>query len=200
MLTRVSSILVALAVVLLVAGCSKAPQEELKASEDAMANAQLAEAQDYAPASYQQAMDSLNAAKVEIQNQDSKFALFRGYGRAKELLAAAQRLSDQAVTDAQAAKEQVRLEDSTLIAQIDGLFVTAKDALAKAPKGKGTKADLELIASDLTAVESAHAAALADFNAGQYLAAKSKFEAAVSQLNRIISDIEAAKAKASGKR
>ncbi|MEW5794969.1 MAG: hypothetical protein AB1772_01285 [Candidatus Zixiibacteriota bacterium] len=200
MLTRVSSILVALAVALLVTGCAKAPQEELKASEDAMANAQLAEAQDYAPASYQQAMDSLNAAKVEIQNQDSKFALFRGYGRAKELLAAAQRLSDQAVTDAQAAKEQVRLEDSTLIAQIDGLFVTAKDALAKAPKGKGTKADLELIASDLAAVEQAHAAALADYNAGKYLAAKPKFEAAVSQLNRIISDIEAAKAKASGKR
>ena len=200
MLTRVSSILVALAIVLLVAGCAKAPQEELKTSEDALANAQLAEAQDYAPASYQQAMDSLNAAKVEIQAQDSKFALFRGYGRAKELLAASARLGDKAVTDAQAAKEKVRLEDSTLIAQIDGLMVTAKDALAKAPKGKGTKADLDLIASDLASVEAGQAAAVADFNAGKFLVAKTKLESTVAGLNRIISDIEAAKAKASGKR
>jgi len=200
MLTRVSSILVALAIALLVTGCAKAPQEELKTSEDALANAQLAEAQDYAPASYQQAMDSLNAAKVEIQNQDSKFALFRGYGRAKELLAAAARLGGQAVTDAQAAKERVRLEDSTLIAQVDGLLVTAKDALAKAPKGKGTKADLELIASDLASVEAAQVAALADFNAGKFLVAKPKLESVISGLNRIVSDIEAAKAKASGKR
>jgi hypothetical protein len=200
MLTRVSSILVALAIALLVTGCAKAPQEELKTSEDALANAQLAEAQDYAPASYQQAMDSLNAAKVEIQNQDSKFALFRGYGRAKELLAAAARLGGQAVTDAQAAKERVRLEDSTLISQVDGLLVTAKDALAKAPKGKGTKADLELIASDLASVEAAQVAALADFNAGKFLVAKPKLESVISGLNRIVSDIEAAKAKASGKR
>ena len=200
MMTRVSSILVVLAIALLVTGCAKAPQDELKTSEDALANAQLAEAPDYAPASYQQAMDSLNAAKVEIQAQDSKFALFRGYGRAKELLAAAARLGDQAVSDAAAAKEQVRIEDSTLIAQVDGLLVAAKDALAKAPKGKGTKADLDLIAADLASVEAAHAAALADFNAGKYLVAKSKLEGVVSGLNRIVSDVEAAKAKASGRR
>jgi len=200
MFMRVSSILVALAVAVLVTGCAQAPQQELKASEDALANAQLAEAQDYAPASYQQAMDSLNAAKVEIQNQESKFALFRGYGRAKELLAAAQRLGEQAVTDAQAGKEKIRQEDTALMTQIDGLVVSAKEALAKAPKGKGTKADIELIASDLAAVEQAYTAAKADFTAGKFLAAKPKFEAAVSQLNRIISDIDAAKAKASGKR
>ena len=200
MFVRVSSLLVALAVAVVVTGCSKAPEAELAASEQAMSNAQMAEAEAYAPASYRQALDSLNAAKVEIQNQDSKFALFRGYGRSKEILVAAKGLADKAVTDAQAAKEQVRLEDANLMTNIDGLLITTREALAKAPRGKGTKADLDLIAADLASVETAYQAAVVDFNAGKYLAAKPKLEAAVNQLNRINADIEAAKAKASGKR
>jgi hypothetical protein len=200
MLVRVLSLLVALAAAVVVTGCSKAPEAELAASEQAMSNAQMAEAEAYAPASYQQALDSLNAAKVEIQNQDSKFALFRGYGRSKEILVTAKALADKAVTDAEAAKEQVRMEDETLMTSIDGLLTTTRAALAKAPRGKGTKADLDLIAADLASVESAYQGAVADFNDGKYLVAKSKLETAVNQLNRINADIEAAKAKASGKR
>jgi hypothetical protein len=199
MFVRVSSLLVALAVAVMVTGCSKAPEAELAASEQAMSGAQMAEAEAYAPASYQQALDSLNAAKVEIQNQDSKFALFRSYGRSKEILVSAKALAEKAVTDAQAAKEQVRLEDSTLMATLDGLLVTTREALAKAPRGKGTKADLDLIAADLASVEAAYQAAVVDFNAGKFLVAKPKFEAAVNQLNRINADIEAAKAKAAGR-
>jgi hypothetical protein len=200
MLVRVLSLLVALAAAVVVTGCSKAPEAELAASEQAMSNAQMAEAEAYAPASYQQALDSLNAAKVEIQNQDSKFALFRGYGRSKEILVTAKALADKAVTDAEAAKEQVRMEDDTLMTSIDGLLTTTRAALAKAPRGKGTKADLDLIAADLASVESAYQGAVADYNEGKYLVGKSKLETAVNQLNRINADIEAAKAKASGKR
>jgi hypothetical protein len=200
MLVRVLSLLVALAAAVVVTGCSKAPEAELAASEQAMSNAQMAEAEAYAPASYQQALDSLNAAKVEIQNQDSKFALFRGYGRSKEILVTSKALADKAVTDAEAAKEQVRMEDDTLMTSIDGLLTTTRAALAKAPRGKGTKADLDLIAADLASVESAYQGAVADYNEGKYLVGKSKLETAVNQLNRINADIEAAKAKASGKR
>ena len=200
MFVRVSSLLVTLAAVVVVTGCGKAPETELAASEQAMSDAQMVEAEAYAPASYQQALDSLNAAKVEIQNQDSKFAMFRGYGRSKEVLTAAKVLAEKAVTDAQAAKEQVRLEDSTMMTNIDGLFTTAREALAKAPRGKGTKADLDLIAADLASIEVAYEDAVADFNGGMYLVAKSKMEAAATQLDRIIADIGAAKAKASGKR
>jgi Sec-independent protein translocase protein TatA len=200
MFVRVSSFLVALAVAIVVTGCSKAPEAERLACDQAMSGAQMAEAEAYAPASYQQAQDSLNAAKVEIQNQDSKFALFRSYGRSKEMLVATKALADKAVTDATAAKERVRQEDNTLMTNIDGLLVTTREALAKAPKGKGTKADLDLIAADLASVETAYQAAVADFNAGKFLVAKPKLEAAVNQLNRINADIEAANAKASGKR
>jgi len=200
MFMRVASILLALAVAVMVSGCGKAPQDEMNVTEDALSNAQAAEAQEYAPATYQQALDSLNAAKVEIQNQDSKFALFRGYGRSEELLAASKSLAEKAVADAQAAKGQVRLEDSILILKVDSLFTATRQALRTAPTGKGTKADIDLIKSDLASVEQTYATVAADYTEGKYLVAKSKLEAASTQLNRIIAEIAAAKAKASGKR
>jgi len=199
MISRVSSMLVALALAVLIVGCGSAPQTELKATEDAIAGAQMAEAEQYAPESYQVALDSLNAAKLEIQKQDSKFSLFRSYGGSKELLVSAQKLAEKAVADAQTAKEQTRVQDSLLIAQVDGLFASAQAALAGAPKGKGTKADIELIKADLGSVEQAIASAKADYEAGKYLAVKSTLEASITQLNRVIADVDAAKAKASGK-
>lgn len=200
MISRVSSMLVALALAVFVVGCGSAPQTELKTSEDALAGAQTAEAEQYAPASYQAALDSLNAAKLEIQKQDSKFSLFRSYGHSKELLTSAQKLAEKAVSDAQTAKEQMRVEDSLLIVQVDGLYTSAQAAVAAAPKGKGTKADIELIKADLGSVEQAISAAKADYDAGKYLAVKSKLEASTTQLNRIVTDVAAAKAKAAGKR
>lgn len=116
------------------------------------------------------------------------------------MLVATKALADKAVSDAAAAKERVRQEDNTLKTNIEGLLVSTREALAKAPRGKGTKADLDLIAADLASVETSFQAAVADFNAGKFLVAKPKLEAAVNQLNRINADIEAAKAKASGKR
>lgn len=199
MTMRVSSMLVALALALFVVGCGSAPQTELKASEDALAGAQTAEAEQYAPASYQVALDSLNAAKVEIQKQDSKFSLFRSYGHSKELLASAQKLAEQAVSEAQTAKEETRVQDSLLIAEVDVLLASAQAAVAGAPRGKGTKADIELIKADLSSVEQAIASAKADYEAGKYLVVKSKLDASVTQLNRVIADVDAAKAKAAGK-
>jgi hypothetical protein len=198
MFKRVSSLAVALAAFALIVGCSEAPQTQMKASTDAMQQAQLAEAVQYAPAAFQMAQDTMNAAQVEMQKQDSKFALFRRYGKSAELFTTAQRLAERATADAQAAKEQVRKEDSALVVQIDALMVTAKDALAAAPKGN--RADLELIKTDLTSTEQAYVAAATEYTNGSYLTAKTKLEAVVSQLNRIIGEIDAAKAKLSPKK
>ena len=199
MFTRVSSAIVALALIILVVGCSKAPEAQLKASEDAIQGAQLAEAEQYAPSAYRQALDSLNTAKAEIQKQDSKFSLFRKYGQSEQMLVSAQKLAEQAQTQAVAEKEQARLRDSVLVANVEGLLATAKTELASAPKGKGTRADIELMKTDLTAAETAYAVAVSDYQAGKYLAAEAKFKAVESQVNRIRQEIEAAKQKVSGK-
>jgi hypothetical protein len=76
---RVSSILVALALVTFVAGCSESPVLQLEEGKSTLKSAQLAEAEVYAPELYKMAMDSLSAAEVEIQKQDGKFSAFRDY-------------------------------------------------------------------------------------------------------------------------
>lgn len=199
MFTRVSSAIVALALIMLVVGCSKAPEVQMKASEEAIQGAQLAEAEQYAPAVYRQALDSLNAAKAEVQKQDSKFSLFRKYGQAEQMLVSSQRLAEQAQTEAVAEKEQARLRDSVLIANVESLLATAKADLASAPKGKGTRAELELMKNELTAADTAYATAVSDYQAGKYLAAEAKLKAVESQVNRIRQEIETAKQKVSGK-
>ncbi|MEW5925631.1 MAG: hypothetical protein AB1746_16735 [Candidatus Zixiibacteriota bacterium] len=195
MLKRVSSLLLALALIIWVAGCSKAPEVQIKASEDAMQQAALGEAEQYAPETYMMAMDSLNAAKAEKQAQDGKFALFRKYGKSEEMYAAAQRLAEQAFTEAEANKEQVRVENLALVAAIDTLMAEVNKAVAGAPKGKGTRADLALIKSDLATIDQSYKGAVAEHDAGKYLSAKAKLEAVREQLNRIKSELEAAKSK-----
>lgn len=72
---------------------------------------------------------------------------------------------------------------------------SATVALEKAPKGKGNKADIELIANDLASTNSAFAAAKADFDAGKFLAAKGKLEAVQSKARSIMAEIAAARAR-----
>lgn len=198
MFKRVSIVMAALAL-LFVAGCSKAPEVEMKNADAAMQAAVTAEAEQYAPEAYRIAMDTLNAAKAAKTEQDSKFALFRSYGKSKQSFISAVALAEKASADAATEKERVRLEVMDLITKTQAVIDSATVALEKAPRGKGSKADLEMIGNDLASTTSAFAAAKADFDGGKFLAAKAKLEAVQSKARSIIAEIEAAKAKKAGK-
>lgn len=189
---RVLSTLAVFAVLVLLAGCSEAPVTEFDAGKKALEVAQQAEAELYAPAIYKEAMDSLNAASVEMQKQDGRFSLLRDYDQAKATIAAAQQLAARASSEAAVEKENMRLLDSALVVEIEALMVDAKAALAKAPKGKGTRLDLKVMQTDLDAAAAALTTATADYQAGNYLAARDKLQAVKSQVTRVRTDIDAA--------
>lgn len=195
MFMRVSSILVALALVGFAAGCGESPVAQYEAGKTAVDNARLAEAEQYAPALFKEATDSLNAASIEMQKQDGRFATFRSYGKAEEIIVVAQQLAEKAVAEAAAEKERVRLADSTLITEIDSLMVETKKAIAAAPKGKGSRIDLKVMQADLDAASGALTAATEDFNAGSYLTANEKLQAVKTQVIKVKSDIDAAIAR-----
>ncbi len=195
MLMRVSSALVALALLGFAAGCSESPVKETENSNAALESARLAEADLYAPDLYKEAMDSLNAAKVEVQNQDSKFSLFRSYDRSKEMLAAAEKLSLQAQAESEAEKERVRLLDSVMIAEIEMMVAQTREALAKAPKAKGSRADIKVLQADLEAAAASMTEITADYTAGKYKVAEAKLEAIKNQVSTVKSQIDAALAK-----
>jgi hypothetical protein len=198
MFKPITAALVVLAL-LAFAGCGKAPETEMQSANVAVEAAKTAEADAYAPEAYQAAMDTLNAALAAKTESDSKFALFRSYGKSKELLARAQALAEEAATIAQTEKERVKLEVSDLMTQAKVVLDSARVALSKAPRGKGSAADIELIKNDLATADAAYQEAGMDFNAGKYAAAKTKLEAVIGKARSISEEIAKAVAKKTGK-
>jgi hypothetical protein len=198
MFKRVALAVMALMLLVALVGCSKAPEAEMTAAKTAMDAAKAAEAEAYAPDAYRVANDTLNAANAAKTEQDSKFALFRSYGKAKELYIRAQALASKAETDAAAQKEQVKQEVMGLMAQAKAAIDTATMAVNKAPRGKGTKAEIELIKTDLDALTPLNTQAESDYNNGKYLTAKTGFEQVIQKAKAITDEIAAAAAKKAG--
>jgi len=186
---RLSVVVLATFVLLALAGCSKPPEMEMQSANAAFEAARAAEAEAYVPDAYRAAMDSLNAAMAMKQEQDGKFALFRSYGKSKAMFVKADAMAKQVSQDAAAEKEKVKNEVTALLTEAKTALDAADAAFAKAPKGKGTKADLELIGADLNATKAAYDDATNDFNAGRYLVARSKIQTVISKANGITAEI-----------
>jgi hypothetical protein len=197
MLKRISIVLSVIAL-LLVVGCSKPPEMEMQNADSSMQAARAAEAESYSPQSYRAAMDALNAATAAKEEQDGKFALFRSYGKVKEMYVQAQALADKAVTDAQTEKERVKGEVTAMMTEVQTALDDAAKAIDKAPKGKGSKADIEMFKADLATAQAGFADAKTQFDAGKFLTAKASLEAVKAKAGQIVADIAAAKAKKMG--
>jgi len=198
MTKRVVFALLAL-MLLVVVGCSKAPEVEMQAASAAIESARTAEADAYAPESFRVAQDSLNAAQAAKQEQDGKFALFRSYGDSKDMFVRAQALADKAAQDAATEKERVKEEVTVMMVDAKAAVDAATAAVDKAPKGKDTKAEIELIKADLAALTPMITDAEADFANGKFLSAKTKLENLTAQAQRIQDEVAAAAAKKAGR-
>lgn len=179
----------------LMLGCAKVPQAELDAVQAAMDAAKAVEADRYAAPEFNAAKDSLNAAKAEIEKQNSKFALFRSYGRAKELLTNALNGFNAAKDAVAANKETVRGEAEQLLAQAATAVDDVKKLMKKAPRGKEGRAALEAMNSELGAVEASLAEANTAMAGGDYLTAQGKAQAALQKLNALAEELKEAIAK-----
>jgi hypothetical protein len=185
------------AILALLSGCAKAPQQVVDAANTALQAAEEAQANLYVPDLYNAAKDSLNAAMEEINAQGSKFALTRNYGRAQQLLEAA----TKAATDAQAAvavkKEEVKAEAQNLMAQAQTAMEETKNLLAKAPKGKEGKEVLEQMQAELSGAETALTEATGAMDSGDFIGARDKVKAALEKANSLNQELADAISKKS---
>lgn len=166
----------------------------------ALAAAKTAEAADYAPAALASAETAAAALQAELKAQSEKFALTRSYTKATELATAAKAAADAAAAEAVTGKEQMKTEATTLVAGVRSAVEAATAALAKAPKGKGSAADIEAMKSDVAGVQTALADMDAAIAAGKYKDAKVKAEAAKATLDKIVADVQAAIEAKKGKK
>lgn len=151
--TVVRLFVVLAALLVLSAGCSKAPEEQVATTKSAIDSAMVVEAEKYAPEQYKAAKDSLEAALAEIQSQNSKFALTRKYSRSEQQLQYAQSLARSAADAAVAGKEKIKSEANDMLAQLQAAIDESKALIEKAPRGKEGAAAIESIKTDVAAVE-----------------------------------------------
>ena len=180
---------------ILLAGCGKEPVEQIAGTKDAIERAKSAEAETYAPQAYKMAADTLKAAMAAKAEADSKFKLLRNYKESGRLAARAEVLANEAASQARSEKEHMGLEVTNLMERARGAIDSAYTALKKAPVGKGTKAEIELMKSDLAAADAAASQARTDVEAERFAPAKAKLTAAIDKAHTVSEEIQAAIAK-----
>ena len=194
---------VVLAVILavgLLVGCAKPPQVDIDAAKSAIQQARSMEASEYAPDALRAAEDAQAQLEAELKVQEEKFALFRSYKKATELSATAKAAGERAEAAAKDGKQKTMDEASAAISGAKTALAEATDLLSKAPKGKGTQADLAALEADLQTVASTLADADSAFASQRYKDAKAKAEAAMGTINNVKAAVEAAIAAKQGRR
>ncbi|MEW5702177.1 MAG: hypothetical protein AB1792_08115 [Candidatus Zixiibacteriota bacterium] len=189
-----------LALALIVAGCSKPPEMEMANAEQAVQAASASQASKYAPQDWQMLQDTLQAAKAEKAAQDGRFSLFRSYGKSKALYEKAAGLAATTKTKAEAEMARVREETRQMLAAVRVELDSTVALLAKAPVGKDTKAELELMKQDMTALQGMMTEAQAGFDRNDFDTAKNKAQTIRDRCAAMRTQLEAAMAKKGARR
>ena len=191
---------ICIATTLFFSGCASAPTAEITATKAAVTAAQTEDVQTYAADSLKTAEDTLAKATSEVQTQEAKNGLSRDYKAASELLKQAKDAAVKAQADALANKAKTKADAEALIAGLATQLADAKKALATAPKGKDTKAELEALQNDLKSADEAAVAASAAIAQGKFMDALGQAKTAKEKADGVIAQVTAAKAKTKGRK
>lgn len=183
-------LVITLGLALTVTACGAPPQADLDAAKAAVDAAVTAGAGEYAAASMKAVEDAQAALDAELKAQEGNW--LKSYTKAKELATAVKTAGEKASADAAAGKETAKNEATTAIADVKTLLTDAQALLDKAPKGKGTAADIEALKTDLATAGTAITDAEAAIGAGKFLDAKAKAESARTTATNVKTAVEAA--------
>ncbi len=184
--------------IFLLVGCAKQPTEEISAAK-ASVDAVVAEgAQKFAAEDAKKLNDSMQAAQDEIKVQDGK--TFKNYAKAKELLAKVKADAETLKAGLAAKKEEAKKNAAAAQEAAKASVAEAKALLAKAPKGKGSKADIEALKADLKGIEDSLAEVKSANDSEDYNAAIEKSNAIKDKAAAISDQIKKAMEKVGTKK
>ncbi|HEX9887330.1 MAG TPA: hypothetical protein VGA70_12620 [Longimicrobiales bacterium] len=176
---------IVLSLLLAAGACADPPAEAIALAAEAREAALAAGAEEYAPEALNQVAEARAAMEAELAVQSERWAVRRAYGRAQELADTYRVAAEQAEAAAGAAREQVRQEATDLLALARQALTEARDALAVAPVGKGSRADVEALIADLDTAAQGLDDADAALAAERYLEARSMVSAAREIIDRV---------------
>jgi hypothetical protein len=188
----------AMVVVFVLVGCGKQPTEEMNAAK-ASIDAFIADgAEKYDAAGAKGLNDAMKAAQDEIKVQDGKF--FKDYAKAKEILVKAKADADKLKGELAAKKEEAKKNAIAAQEAATAAVAEAKALLDKAPKGKGSKADIEAFKADLKGLEDSMAEVKTAFDAEDFIVAGQKANAIKDKATGIADQVKAAMEKVGAKK
>ncbi len=189
---RFGTLILVLGFAVMLVGCGTPPTADIDAAKTAIPRATTAGAADYAPASMKAAEDAQAALDAELKAQEGK--TFKSYDKAKELAVAAKAAGEKAAADAAAGKEKAKADATQAVADAKTVLTEAQGLLEKAPKGKGSAADIAAMKTDLTNAGATIAEAETALGGAKYLDAKAKAESAKNAATTVKTAVEQAMA------
>lgn len=176
-------------------GCAKVPQVEIDNAQAAMEAAKSAEADRYLASEFNALQDSLTTALADVEAQKSKFALTRSYSSATEKLVQITQNADSLKGMVVARKEQLRAEVNQKVIEYANVLKETKALLAKAPRGKETRAVIESMNNDIKAIDASFAEVKTFLDKDDVLSAKERVDSSIAKLQAIQNELNAAIAK-----
>ena len=155
-------------VVFLFASCSK-PQQAIDEAQAAMDAAKNEGADIYAAEELKALEDSMASAMDEVETQGKKF--FKSYGDAKDSLAQLKADADALKASIPERKEKAKNDAIAMMEEAQAAVAEAKVLLEKAPRGKGTRADIEAFTADLKGMEDSIVSVQEMIDSGDYFGA-----------------------------
>jgi len=183
------NLVLVLAIALVLTGC-KQPTQQINDAQAAIDDVKKAGADKYAVDDFKKLDDAMKAANDEIAAQDKKF--FKKFGTGKDMLA-------KVKTDADALKAALpgkieAAKNAAVQAQTEAKAAIdeAKALLEKAPKGKGTKKDIDALKADLVGAETAFTEIQTALDAKDYIGAADKAKAVKEKAVAVGDQVKAA--------
>jgi hypothetical protein len=170
------------------------PTADVDAAKHALDEARQAQAAEYAPQSWTAAQDAEAKLEAELDAQSQRWSALRSYTVASQLASSTKQAAEKSRDEAMAGKEQAKTEATTMMAQARDEAAHAQAAVTTAPRGKGTEADLASLKSDATSIGDTLNEMQKAFDAGDYIGAKTKAQAAMDAAKKIEDEIAQAKA------
>jgi hypothetical protein len=161
--------------------------DEAKAAVDA---AKSEGADIYAAEELKALEDSLTAAMEEVETQSKKF--FKSYGDSKDMLAQVKADAEALKASIPGKKEQAKNEAIAMMEEAKVAVEKAKAFLEKAPRGKGTKADIDAFTADLKGLEDSLIDVQAKIDGGDYFGALDSGRTIMEKATSISDEIQKA--------
>ena len=143
-----------LAVAVFFSACASAPDTEMTEAQTSLNDARnAAQADTWAPEDFQAAQQSFDAAQAEVEMQNERFSMTRDFDKAREMFTQAKADAERAKRAAITNKETIKVDADENLQLAMAAVDSARQALDRAPRTKGTRADIALFSSDLEGLD-----------------------------------------------